>query len=69
MKFSALIREAKYNVLCDEYSSQTLEVNKQIELPYPRIRAMLAIGGEWIKRNYKQNFNKAAMLPVMKEYI
>ena len=45
MKFSALEREAKYNVLFDEYASQTLEAAEPSELPYCGSRAMLKIDG------------------------
>ena len=49
MKFSALRRDVKYNVLYDDYATQTLELNHPTELKYPGGRAMITIKGEWIR--------------------
>ena len=36
-RFSELAREAKYNVLCDKYATNTVAENHPIELPYPGV--------------------------------
>ena len=59
MNCIALGREAKYNILRNDYATQALELNHPTELPYPGSWAVLQINGEWITRNYEQKLNKA----------
>ena len=47
-RFSELAREAKYNVLCDEYAKNTVAENHPTKLPYPGSCAMLKINNQWI---------------------
>ena len=68
-KFSALDKEAKYNVMCDEYATQATKKEQLLELPYIGCKAILNIDGEWITRNYKQRVTDEATYPVMKNYI
>ena len=68
-KFSALDKEAKYNVLCDEYATQATKQEQPLELPYSGCRAMLNIDGEWITSQYEQRVVDAATYPVIKTYI
>ena len=68
-KFSELDKEAKYNVLCDEYETQAAQQEQAPELPYRGCKAMLQIEGEWITSQYKQRVIDAATYPVMKKYI
>ena len=44
-KFSELDKEAKYNVLCDEYETQAAQQEQASELPYRGCKAMLQIEG------------------------
>ena len=43
--FSELEREAKYNMLCDEYATQAANGRDETELPYQGSRAMISIRG------------------------
>ena len=42
-RFSELDKEAKYNVLCDEYATQAVNGKDETELPYKGSRAMILI--------------------------
>ena len=68
-KFSELDKEAKYNVLCDEYATKATKQEQPSELPYSGSKAMLNIDGEWITRQYEKRVIDEATYPVMKTYI
>ena len=68
-RFSELDKEAKYNVLCDEYATKAVSGSDETELPYIGSKAMIAIGGEWITSHIEQIVSNALMSPDMKKYI
>ena len=67
-KFSELAREAKYNVLCDKYATNTVEKDHPSELPYPGSCAMLKLNDEWITSNMEQKIIEAATIQPLAEY-
>ena len=67
-RFSELAREAKYNVLCDEYATNTIAENHPTKLPYPGSCAMLKIKDKWITSNMEQNLTEAATIQSIAEY-
>ena len=69
LEVSELDREAKYNVLCDEYATQAANSRDETELPYKGSRTMISIGGEWITSNIEQRVSDASTGPEMKKYI
>ena len=68
-RFSELDREAKYNVLCNEYATQATKDRDKTELPYPGSKAMILIKGKWIMSNIVQRVTDASTGPEMKKYI
>ena len=68
-RFSELDKEAKYNILCNEYATQATNGNDEPELPYIGSKAMIAIGGEWITSQIEQRVSDASTSPAMKKYI
>ena len=68
-RFSDLDREAKYNVLCDEYATQATKGRGKTELPYPGIKAMISINGKWITSNIEQRVTEVSTGPEMRRYI
>ena len=67
-KFSELAREAKYNLLCDEYATNTVEEDHPSELPYPGSCTMLKLNNEWITSNMQQKIIEAATIQPLAEY-
>ena len=45
-RFSKLDKEAKYNVVCDEYATQAVSGRDETELPYQGSRAMISTRGD-----------------------
>ena len=68
-RLSELDKEAKYNVLCNEYATQAASGNDETELPYIGSKEMIAIGGEWITSHIEQRVSDALTGPAMKEYV
>ena len=68
-RFSELDREAKYNVLCDEYATQETNGSDKTELPYPGSKAMIMINVKWIMINIEQRLKEASTGPEMRKYI
>ena len=58
-KFSELDKEAKYNVLCDEYATQAVNDMDEMELPYRGSKVMISIGGKWITIHVEQRVSDA----------
>ena len=67
-RFIELSREAKYNVLCDKYATNTVAENHPTKLPYPGSCAMLKIKDEWITSNMEQKLTEAATTQSIAEY-
>ena len=67
-RFSELAHEANYNVLCNEYATNTVAENHPTKLPYPGSCAMLKIKDEWITSNMDQKLTEAATIQSIAEY-
>ena len=59
-RFGELAREAKYNVLCNEYATAAVAENHPTKLPYPGSCVMLKIEDEWITSNMEQKLTESA---------
>ena len=62
-RFSKLDKEAKYNVLCDEYATQAVNDRDETELPYRGSKATISISGEWITSDIEQRVSDALTGP------
>ena len=67
-RFSELAREAKYNVLCDEFATNTVAENHPTKLPYPGSCAMLKIKDKLITSNMEQKLTETATIQSIAEY-
>ena len=68
-RFSELDREAKYNVLCNEYATQATNGRDESELPYLGSKAKNSIKEEWISSNIEQRVTDASTVPEMRKYL